>query len=255
MIKYTHDTALTEASRCLMCEDAPCHGGCPSSVNPKLFIRKIRFADLAGAAKMLRNANILAGSTAYICPCLSTCGSKCTAHELDRPINISALQRFVMDWERENGLAEINKAPANGRRIAVIGSGPAGLACSAWLAQSGYQVEIFERHDVAGGQLRLSIPEFRLPAKVIDHEVAFVKKLGVQIQLNSEIKDIKKLKHDGFDAVYLSPGLMGSRRLGIAGEEKKGVYQALDFFDPFEKGRKNQSWQKGSCRRRRRHGD
>lgn len=234
--KYSYDAALTEAHRCLLCDDPPCMGGCPASVNPKKFIRKIRFGDLKGAVRILRSQNVLAGSCAYICPCLSTCGAECTSEKLSSPIDIAGLQRFVMDWEREHGMIkpELQIAKKD-QKIAIIGSGPAGLSAAANLASFGYRVEIFEREKYFGGQLRLSIPEFRLPEEVLDFEIEFIKKMGVKFHKKKEIKDISKLK-EKFDAVFIAIGLSSSKRLGIAGEEKKDVYDALDFLIRSKKG-------------------
>ncbi|MBI2341665.1 MAG: FAD-dependent oxidoreductase, partial [Deltaproteobacteria bacterium] len=237
MISYSKDTAIIEASRCLMCHDAPCHKGCPATVDPRRFIRKIRFEDFSGAVKMLRETNILAASCAYICPCYATCMSECTSEKVGESIDISGLQRFIMNWEIENGMVEPEKAKLNGKKVAVIGSGPAGLSCAAKLAAKGYQVEIFEAEDKAGGQLRLSIPDFRLPRAVIDFEVEFVKKLGVKINLKSSVFDLKKLKA-GFDAVYVAAGLMGSKKMGVKGENTKGVYDALDYLIRSKRGEK-----------------
>ena len=183
MIEYTIDTAVAEASRCLMCHDAPCHAGCPATVDPKRFIRKIRFEDFKGAVRMLREANVLAASCSYICPCYSTCCAEFTSEKLGRTIDISGLQRFVMEWERKNGMILPDRPKSNGKKIAVVGSGPAGLSCAARLAVNGYSVEIFDLADMAGGQLALSIPEFRLPKDVVTFEIEFVKKMGVKFNL------------------------------------------------------------------------
>lgn len=237
MKNYTYDTALAEARRCLTCNDAPCHKGCPASVNPRRFIRKIRFEDFAGAVRLLREANILAGSAAYICPCLATCGSECVSDKLSTPIDISGLQRWVMDWERENGMIEPEKPKHNGKQVAVVGSGPAGLSCAAKLAAMGYKVEVFEKEKTLGGQLTLSIPEFRLPKKVVDFEIDFIKKLGVKFHTGKKVDDICHLK-EKFDAVFVATGLMGSKKLHLKGDDKTGVYDALDFLMRSKRGDK-----------------
>ncbi len=186
---------------------------------------------------MLREANILAASCAYICPCYATCMSECTSEKVGEAIDISGLQRFLMNWEIENGMIEPGKAEPNGKKVAVLGGGPAGLSCAAKLAVKGHQVEIFEAEDKAGGQLRLSIPDFRLPSEIIDFEVEFIKKLGVKIHLKSEVSDLKKIK-TGFDAVFIAAGLMGSKKMGVKGEDVKGVYDALDFLIRSKRGEK-----------------
>ncbi len=220
-----------------MCNDAPCHRGCPATVSPRKFLRLIRFGDMTGAVRHLREANILAASVAYICPCLTTCASECTNEKLSHPIDISGLQRFAMDWERKNGMIEPQKAPRNGKKVAVVGSGPAGLSCAARLAAKGYDVEVFEREKELGGQLRLTIPSFRLPPEVIDFEIEFIKKLGVKFHLRSEILNLKLLR-DKFDAVFVAAGLMRSKMQGLPGEDKKGVFAGLDFLTRAKRGEK-----------------
>ncbi len=237
MKNYSLDAAIVEASRCLMCEDAPCFNGCPAHVNPKYFIRRIRFRDFAGAVKMLRDANVMAASTSYICPCLSTCCSKCTSEKLSRPIDISGLQRFVMDWERENGMISPEKNIAAKGKVAVVGSGPAGLACAASLASRHVSVTIYDESRLAGGQLALSIPDFRLPKEVVKFEVEFVKKLGVKFVLGKKISSVEKLAKEN-DAVFVAAGLMKPKELGIAGENRARVVTALDLLMRHKAGKK-----------------
>ncbi|MBU4484118.1 NAD-dependent dihydropyrimidine dehydrogenase subunit PreA, partial [bacterium] len=152
----------------------------------------------------------------------------------------SGLQRFVMDYDREHNLVHPEKKQLNGFNIAIVGSGPAGLSCAARLASNGYHVEVFEKESELGGQLRLSIPDFRLPREVIDHEIKMIKNLGVKFNVNSEIKDPNELKKKGFDSIFVAPGLTVSKKLNVPGEDKKGVYDALDFLMRDKRGEKIQ---------------
>jgi len=227
---YTQVTAMLEANRCLMCADPPCACECPSGIDPRAFIRKIRFDNLEGAARMLRTANVLAGSCAYICPSGALCVSKCTAKGLLRPIDIRGLQRFVTDWERGQGMIEPRVPSRDGKDVAVIGAGPAGLGCAAELAIRGHKVTLYEREAEAGGMLRTCIPSFRLPTEVLGFEIAFIRKLGVEIRYNEPVDDFKKLLSGGCSAVFIASGLSKSRSADFVGKELPGVYQAIDLL-------------------------
>ncbi|MFA4973089.1 MAG: FAD-dependent oxidoreductase [bacterium] len=227
---YTQVTAKLEANRCLMCADPPCACDCPAGVDPRAFIRKIRFDNMDGAVRMLRSSNVLAGSCARICPSGALCGNKCTAKGLARPIDIRGLQRFVMDWEMKNGMIEPRSPSREGKDVAVIGAGPAGLGAAAELAIRGHRVTLFERDEAAGGMLRACIPSFRLPPEVVEFEIAFIKKLGVEIRFGQAIDDPKRLISEGSAAVFISTGLSKSREADFVGRELPGVYQALDLL-------------------------
>jgi NADPH-dependent glutamate synthase beta subunit-like oxidoreductase len=219
-----------------MCNDAPCFSGCPAGVNPRKFIRKIRFGNLAGAVRLIRTANILAGSCSYICPCLSTCSGKCTSDKLDRPIDIIGLQRYVCEWERTNGMVKPLPGTKTGKRVAVIGSGPAGLACAAELAVRGHVPVVFDEAGEAGGMLRQAIPDFRLPREMLDFEIDIIRALGVEFQLGVKVDDANKLLSDGFSAVFIGTGVGLAKKAGLTGEDKPGVFQALDFLRAAKKG-------------------
>jgi NADPH-dependent glutamate synthase beta subunit-like oxidoreductase len=173
------DAALEEAWRCLQCADPPCEKGCAASVEVRKFIRKIRHFDLRGAAQVIRRANILGGSCARVCATSDQCQRDCTRAKLDRPIDIGALQRFCTDWEMRHGALSEPGRTVPGKKVAVVGAGPAGLAAASELARLGYAVCVFERSSAAGGMLMRGIPPMRLPRDVVEHEVDAIRSLGV----------------------------------------------------------------------------
>ncbi|MFA4874403.1 MAG: FAD-dependent oxidoreductase, partial [bacterium] len=219
-----------------MCADAPCVCDCPAGVDARAFIRKVRFDNLDGAVRMLRRYNVLAGSCAYICPTGVLCGKECSAESLSRPIDIQGLQRFVMEYERRVGMIEPLASKRTGKRIAVVGAGPAGLGCAAELAGRDHSVTVFEREAAAGGMLGLCIPSFRLPLEVLDFEIEFIRKLGVEFAFNTSVDDPKRLLAEGFDAVFVATGLDKPRESGFVGADIPGVYQALDFLRAAKRG-------------------
>ncbi|MFH1654760.1 MAG: FAD-dependent oxidoreductase [Pseudomonadota bacterium] len=228
--EYTIQTAKEEALRCLMCSDAPCNSGCPAGVDVRRFIRKIRMDNIKGAIRQLRRGNVMAGSCAYICPSSDTCCKECSIKGLKEPIDIRGLQRFLMDYERKFGMIEpISHHKKSKKSVAIVGAGPAGLACAADLSMKGYEVVIFDAAKVAGGMLSQVIPEFRLPKKVVGFDVEFIKKLGPTLRLGKMIDDPRSLKKD-FDAVFVACGLSKSKTPELKGVKLKGVYKALDFL-------------------------
>ena len=228
--------ATTEARRCLMCADAPCACNCPAGVDARLFIRKIRFDNLAGAVRSLRRCNVMAGSCARICPTGTLCGKGCLAAGLSRPIDIGGLQRFVMDWERENGMIDPAVPVRDGAKVAVVGSGPAGLGAAAELAVRGHLVTVFERDDQLGGMLNQCIPAWRLPGDVVDFEIEFIRKLGVEFLLGQTMDENKEFFARGYEAVFLATGLTKQRGGEIIGAKTPGVFQALDVLRAVKRG-------------------
>ncbi|MFH0799042.1 MAG: FAD-dependent oxidoreductase, partial [Pseudomonadota bacterium] len=194
------------------------------------FIRKIRFDNLSGAVRLLKRANVLAASCARICPTGALCCKECLAAGLSRQIDIAGLQRFVMDWELKSGMIEPAPSRKDGARVAVVGSGPAGLGCAAELAVRGHIVTVFEKSDKPGGILSNCIPSFRLPVEVVDFEIEFIKKLGVEFVCGSSVDGTKGLFGDGFKAVFLGAGLDKPRGGDIIGANIPGVHQAMDFL-------------------------
>ncbi len=225
--------ALIEASRCLMCEDPPCNKGCPAGIDIRSFIRKIRFNNLRGGIRVLREANVFSGVCGRVCPTDALCEERCRSQVLTEPINIAALQRFLTDYEREHGARKPIPEPKRSQKVAVIGGGPAGLAAAHGLALMGYPVTVFEASAWLGGAMTSAIPAFKLPNDVIEAETDAIKQLGVEFKLNSALSDgltIDSLFEKGYDAVFIGVGLQKPFLLGIEGEDLKGVHSALDLL-------------------------
>jgi len=219
---------MEEASRCLLCYDAPCSRDCPAGTDPGKFIRSIRFRNPKGAAETIRENNILGGCCALVCPYDRLCEEACSRCGIDKPIKIGELQRYAIEQEKIFNMQTL-KAPAEKKagKAACVGAGPASLACAAELAKAGYQVTIFEREAKAGGVLTYGIVPNRLPQEVVDHDVAQVKGLGVKFEFGKEVKagDL-----DDFDAIFIGAGLWGANIPDIPGKDLKGVYAAVDFL-------------------------
>ena len=233
---YTPVQAKMEANRCLMCAEAPCTCECPAGVDARAFIRKIRFDNLEGAVRLLKRCNVLAASCSRICPTSSLCTKGCAAAGLLHPIDIGGLQRFVMDWERATGMIEPAPPRKDGSPVAVVGSGPAGLGCAAELAIKGHVVTVFEKQPELGGMLRRCIPSFRLPSEVVDFEIDFLKKLGIEFVCGRKLDKPKELLKEGFRSVFLATGLDHPRGGDLIGASLPGVYQALDLLEQAKRG-------------------
>lgn len=236
-------TALAEASRCLLCHDAPCSSACPAGTDPARFIRSLRFKNIWGAAETIRENNPLGGSCAFVCPVNELCEGACLRAGLDRPIEIAKLQRFVTGRERAMDMHILKTGPSSGQKVACIGAGPASLACASVLARKGCQVTIFEQSSQPGGMLALGIPRFRLPQEIIDFDLARIEKLGVEFRYNTTVStsDLEPLKEQ-FDAVFIGAGLWKPKTLDLPGKNLDGVVHALDYlqnarrYEPSEKG-------------------
>lgn len=206
---YTMSTVMEEAQRCLLCHDAPCSNACPAGTDPAKFIRSVRFRNFKGAAETIRSNNALGAACARICPTERYCEQGCSRCGIDKPINIGGIQRFVTDFEEQCGMKILERGPANGKKIGIIGSGPAGLQAAATLLQLGYEVDIYEKGAKAGGFLRTGIPEYRLPDAVVDTEVARIAELGANFLYCREVgKDVsmEELK-EKYDAVLVAVGI------------------------------------------------
>ena len=225
---YTPKLVMEEASRCLLCHDAPCSKACPAGTDPAKFIRSVRFKNFKGAAETVRINNVLGAICARVCPTERYCQLGCSRSGIDKPIDIGRIQRYVTDFEDAMKMNILEVKPSNGKKVAVIGSGPAGLSIAGYLAQDGYKVKIFEKEAKAGGYLRYGIPEYRLPSQVVDKEIKRIEKLGVEIELNHKVEDLKALEKE-FDAVVVSVGHSKGKMLPMF-EGKRFVKTAVEFL-------------------------
>ena len=228
---YNDVEAQGEATRCLQCEDPYCSKGCPAGIDVRGFINDICTENLIGAARKIRSRNILGLTCGIVCPIEQLCEKECLRSKLNYPITIGRLQRFVCEQDYERGLFNPQKAEPKGKKVAVLGSGPAGLAAAAELVLRGYEVTLFEKRDAAGGVLRNGVPRHRLERDIVDKEVAFVQGMGVNMQVAVEAPSLDQLQAEGFAATFIAVGMGTSRRIGLAGEDLDGVYTALEFLD------------------------
>ena len=232
---YNADEAVAEAQRCLNCKNAHCVQGCPVSINIPGFVEKVKEGDFAAAYQVISESSALPAVCGRVCPQESQCEGKCIRGIKGEAVSIGKLERFVADWARENNIRPVGAAEKKGKKVAVIGSGPAGLTCAGDLAKLGYDVTIFEALHKAGGVLSYGIPEFRLPKdKVVAAEIENVKSLGVKIETNVIIgKSVtidELLKDEGFEAVFIGSGAGLPMFMGIPGENANGVFSANEFL-------------------------
>ena len=232
---YNAEEAQLEASRCLNCKNPRCVGACPVSVKIPTFVSLVAEGKFADAASVIAEDSSLPAICGRVCPQETQCEGSCILGIKGESVAIGKLERFVADWSRENGGVKPVVAPANGHKVAVIGSGPAGLACASDLAKLGYDVTIFEALHRAGGVLEYGIPEFRLPKdKVVAAEIAAVKALGVKIETNviagRTVTIDSLLDEEGFAAVFVGSGAGLPRFMNIPGEHFNGVFSANEFL-------------------------
>ena len=232
---YNIEEAKAEASRCLKCKNARCITGCPVNIDIPSFIKEVEEGNMEEAYGVISNFSALPAVCGRVCPQESQCESKCVRGIKGEPVSIGKLERFVADWARENGVVPKTDAAKKGKKVAVIGSGPAGLTCAGELAKKGYDVTIFEALHEAGGVLIYGIPEFRLPKNtVVAAEVENVKKLGVKIETNVVIGKAttidELLEEEGFDAVFIGSGAGLPKFMGIPGESANGVFAANEYL-------------------------
>lgn len=232
---YNEEEAMAEASRCLNCKNPRCVGKCPVSVPIPRFIEQVKNGNFAEAAKIIAEASALPAVCGRVCPQERQCESQCVLGIKGEAISIGKLERFVADWSREHNVDLSETAPKNGKKVAVIGSGPAGIACAGDLAKLGYDVTVFEALHEAGGVLVYGIPEFRLPKDtVVNSEVENLKKLGVKIETNVIIGRTVTIDElfdeEGFEAVFIGSGAGLPRFMGIKGEDANGVFSANEFL-------------------------
>ena len=228
---YDRDEAMAEASRCLHCKNAKCIGGCPVNINIPEFIEEVKKGEFEKAYEVISASSSLPAVCGRVCPQETQCEGQCIRGIKGDPISIGKLERFVADWACENGIKPKRTAPDNGHKVAVIGSGPAGLTCAGDLARLGYDVTIFEALHKPGGVLVYGIPEFRLPKdKVVAKEIENVRSLGVKIETNVIIGKSVTIDEEGFDAVFIGSGAGLPMFMGIPGEQAKGVFSANEFL-------------------------
>lgn len=232
---YDKEEAMCEAARCINCKNAQCIKGCPVAIDIPGFIEKVKEGDIAAAYQVISEASALPAVCGRVCPQESQCEGKCIRGIKGEPISIGKLERFVADWARENNIKPEGAKEKKDKRVAVIGSGPAGLTCAGDLAKMGYEVTIFEALHEPGGVLVYGIPEFRLPKQdVVAKEIENVKALGVKIETNVVVgKSVtidELLEEEGFDAVFIGSGAGLPKFMGIPGEQALGVFSANEYL-------------------------
>ncbi len=233
---YTAEMAIEEAKRCVGCKNKPCVAACPVGIKIPEFIGKVAEGDFEGAYQIIAEDSALPAVCGRVCPQETQCEGKCTRGIKAgcEAVGIGRLERFVADYHNANCTAQPIPAPSNGHKVAVVGSGPAGLTCAGDLAKLGYEVTVFEAFHVAGGVLVYGIPEFRLPKAIVQKEVDNLKALGVKIETNmviGRVITIEELKSEyGFEAVFIGTGAGLPKFMGIPGEGLKGVYSANEFL-------------------------
>jgi len=230
---YTEQMAMEEAQRCLNCKHKPCVSGCPVNVKIPEFVQLIAQGKFEEAYNKLRETNNLPAICGRVCPQENQCEKFCVRGIKGEPVAIGRLERFAADWHMKNGTTSYEKPEKNGKRVAVIGSGPASLTCASDLAKLGYEVTIFEAFHVPGGVLMYGIPEFRLPKKLVQEEIETIKQLGVEIKTNmviGKVYSIDELKAEGYDAIFIGSGAGLPSFMKIPGENLNGVYSANEFL-------------------------
>ena len=230
---YTKEMAMEEARRCLNCKKTPCMSGCPVNVPIPEFIGKVAEGDFEAAYQVITRENALPAICGRVCPQEKQCEGNCVRGVKGEPVGIGRLERFVADYHMANKKKVENNIEKNGKKVAVVGSGPAGITCAGELAKKGYEVTVFEALHKAGGVLSYGIPEFRLPKDLVAKEIDNVKELGVKIETNVVVGrsiTVDELLQDGYDAVFIGSGAGLPRFLRIPGENLLGVYSANEFL-------------------------
>ena len=231
---YTQEQAMDEATRCLHCKNMPCVSGCPVQIHIPEFIAKVAEGDFEAAYQIIAADSALPAVCGRVCPQETQCESKCVQGIKHESVGIGRLERFVADWHNEHNTEKAERPASNGHKVAVIGSGPAGLTCAGDLARKGYEVTVYEALHLAGGVLVYGIPEFRLPKSIVQKEVDGLKDLGVKIETNVVIGRAitidELIEEFGFEAVFIGSGAGLPMFMHIPGENLKGVYSANEFL-------------------------
>ena len=229
---YTEEQAISEATRCLQCRDAPCRTECPVHIDVKEFVKKLAEGQFKEAFLKIKEDNPIPAIAGRVCPQENQCEGACTMGKAGDPINIGKLESFLGDWAMRNGIREELIIEEKNKKVAVIGSGPSSISCTVDLRKYGYKVIVFEALHKAGGVLQYGIPEFRLPKKVVDEELLHLQNIGVDIRLNSIIGQNVSFKElqDEYDAIYVGTGAGAPFFVGISGEGLNGVYSANEFL-------------------------
>ena len=230
---YTEEQALDEAARCLHCKNKPCREGCPVGIDIPAFIARVAEKDYEGAYQVIAESSSLPAVCGRVCPQETQCEKHCVRAIKGESVGIGRLERFVADYHNTHSKAEAVRPAFNGHRVAVIGSGPAGLTCAGELARMGYDVTVFEALHLPGGVLVYGIPEFRLPKAIVSREVETLRSLGVKIETNVVVgksRSVDELFASGFEAVFIGSGAGLPKFMNIPGENLKGVYSANEFL-------------------------
>lgn len=230
---YGEKQAIAEAERCLQCPEPQCVKGCPVEIDIPAFIKAIKEGNFDEAIKIIKEQNSLPAICGRVCPQEEQCQKSCVLSRRGDPIEIGRLERFVADYELERGFDVPPRPKPSGRKVAVVGAGPAGLTAAAELANMGHEVVIFEALHSPGGVLVYGIPEFRLPKKIVQSEVDYIKKLGAEVKpdiIIGKLYTVEELLKQGFDAVFIGTGAGLPRFLGLPGENLCGIYSANEFL-------------------------
>ena len=229
---YSKETAIEEAKRCIQCKNRPCTKGCPVEIDIPDFIKELAEGNIDKAVEVLKSKTTLPAICGRVCPYENQCEGECTLNKLGEPVGIGRLERFLADYEREKGMKMPKKAKATGKKVAVVGAGPAGLTCAGDLAKMGHKVVVYEALHAPGGVLMYGIPEFRLPKAIVHAEVDFIKKLGVEINYDVVVGKTITVQEllEEFDSVFIGTGAGLPRWLNIPGESLDGVYSANEFL-------------------------
>jgi len=230
---YSEEEAVEEAARCLQCRNAPCVQGCPVGIDIPAFIQAVAVRDVARAVSVIKASNALPAVCGRVCPQETQCQGVCTLGKRFEPVSIGRLERFCADWESEHETCCTAIAPHTGKRVAVIGAGPAGLTAAGELRKCGHDVTVFELLHIAGGVLMYGIPEFRLPKAIVKREIDGLCRMGVRVRVNEvigRVATIGEMLAKEFDAVFIGTGAGLPQFLGVPGESLNGVYSANEFL-------------------------